>query len=110
MGEIRIHLHHELVTVGQGDGERRQVGATQALLSRAAEHPYALFTCGDLVCETSCPIGRIVVYDQDVDVGRRREDTVRDGAEVVAFVYRSAKRRGRGVQGATFVLLEAARR
>jgi hypothetical protein len=50
------------------------------------EHPYALFTCSDLVCETSSPIGRIVVYDQHVDVGRRREDTVRDGAEVVAFV------------------------
>jgi hypothetical protein len=50
------------------------------------EHLYALFTCRDLVCETSCPIGRIVVYDQHVDVGRRREDTVRDGAEVVAFV------------------------
>src|SRR5258705_7362674 len=64
MGEIRVHLHHELVTIGQGAGERRQVGATQAFLSRAVEHLYALFACRDLVCETSCPIGRIVVYDQ----------------------------------------------
>src|SRR5215831_2050670 len=86
MREVRVHLYHELVTVRQGAGERRQVRATQAFLSRAMEYRDALFTCGDLVCETSCPVRRIVVDDQHVDVGRRPEDTVRDGDEVVAFV------------------------
>ena len=66
MGEVGIHLDHDIGSEVKRSGKARSVGGPQALLAIAMQYVNAILSLGELVGDLTCPVGRAVIDDQNL--------------------------------------------
>jgi hypothetical protein len=88
MGEVGIHFKDEFVVPLQGPFEAANVGSPQSLfLFPVKNMDVVVFGCHGIE-NLPRPIGRVVVYKQDIDLARCSSGGVGNWANVVTFVIR----------------------
>ena len=70
MGEVRVHLDHQLGALVERLAEAGDVGAAEPLFVRAVQHFHVRVPLRQPVGEAPGPVGRVVVNDQDHVLGR----------------------------------------
>ena len=80
VGEVGVHLAHDVVALVQRVTEPVAVGGAQAGLARSVQHLDAAQLLGRLLGQLAGAVGAVVVGDDDVQVGHR----VTDGAQQTA--------------------------
>ena len=83
---VRVHLDHGLVTVVQGPAESGSVGHAETLLAIPVQDVDLVMELGQLVADLAGPVRTVVVDDQDLGFGCRRERALDDRLDVLGFV------------------------
>jgi hypothetical protein len=74
VGEIGIHLDHQIVTPCKGPLESRNIGSTQTILGRSGKEMQAGLICRSLLDPSSGPVRGSVIHDQNLDsIGEGKE-------------------------------------
>ena len=87
VGEVAVHLEHELGAVVERAAEAGQVGGPEPLLRRRGAAPRPRLLGGEPVGEVASPVGRVVVDHQHAVVGPEPlEQRAHHRLEVLALV------------------------
>ena len=105
MGEVGVHLEHELGPVREREREARQVGAAESLLALAVQHPHRLELLGEPVRDPAGAVRRAVVDDEDrvleagrLELGQRRPH---EALDVLGLVVGGQDEPGAGQEART---------
>ncbi len=91
LGPVRavgVHLDDGVVARVEGPAEPGEVGGPQALLAGAVQDVDLLVLGREGVGDGAGPVGRVVVEDDDVDLGHELADPTDDDGQRVALVVR----------------------
>ena len=86
VAEVGIHVYRDFEATAAGEPKAFEDRTAQAAATAADEHVEARLATGPLAGDLPCAIGRIVVDDQELNVGRAGEHGIDQMLDVFPFV------------------------